>query len=351
MDYYQLLGVSYSATEKEIKKSFRNLSKKYHPDGYPNASSEKILELQKEFARISEAYDTLSNENKKRKYDINNDIYRKRAEEQRKKDNDIKANNIKSNEQEIMATEESKATDSFLANYDYIKRFLDTNYSSKIVDGARVYFEYGKPVALCLDNIITMYFKCNRNEIWNHNDRAMVSIIKDAIISQNYNATICDVVMFRGMCGTPNTFKRDNKYFIRYDWLSNIDTSLGSVGEYYDGNFVIGEEDIVIPANLKYENDWDDANYGILNKKGSFVIDKDEYAKEWEKIRKDYDWFWNYGYNTRGSSTTRQKITALKYGCNYHNIYPAKIIVKKEKYHNPLLEADYDFDTGTIKSK
>ena len=350
MDYYQLLGVSYSATEEEIRKSFRILSKKYHPDGYPNASSEKILELQKEFARISEAYNTLSNENRKRKYDINNDIYRKRAEEQMKKDNDIKANNNESNEQEIMASEESKATDFYLADYDYIKRFLDTNYSSKIVNGARVYFEYGKPVALCLDNIITMYFKCNRNEIWNHNDRAMVSIIKDAIISQNYNATICDVVMFRGMCGTPNTFKRDNKYFISEDLFFNINTSLGSVGEYYDGNFVIGEEDIVIPANPKYENGFDDVNYGILNKKGSFVISEDEYAKEWEKIRKDNDWYWDSGYNTTGASTAREKITALKDGCNYHNIYPAKIIVKEEEYHNQLLEADYDFDT-VIKSK
>lgn len=351
MDFYQLLGVSYSATKEEIKKSFHILSKKYHPDGYPNASFENILELQKEFARISEAYDTLSDENKKRKYDINNDIYRKRAEEQRKKDNDIKASIIESNEKEIMEPEESKSTDFYLADYDYIKRFLDTHYSSKIVDGARVYFEHGKPVALCLDNIITMYFKCNSSEIWNHNDRAMVSIIKDAIISQNYNATICDVVMFRGMCGTPNTFKRANKYFISKDWLSNIDTSLGSVGKYYDGNFVIGEEDIVIPANLKYENAWDDVNYGILNKKGSFVIDKDEYAKAWEEIRKDHDWFWDSGYNTAGSSTTRQKITVLRDGCNYHNIYPIKIMVKEKEYDNPLLDTDNDPDTGIIKSR
>ena len=351
MDFYQLLGVSYSATKEEIKKSFHILSKKYHPDGYPNAPLENILELQKEFARISEAYNTLSDENKKRKYDINNDIYRKRAEEQRKKDNDIKASIIESNEEEIMEPKESKATDFYLADYDYIKRFLDTHYSSKIVDGARVYFEHSKPVALCLDNIITMYFKCNSSEIWNHRDRAMVSIIKDAVISKNYNATICDAVMFSGMCGTPNTFKRHNKYFISEDWLSNIDYSLGSVGEYYNGNFVIGEEDMVIPANPMYESDFDKVNYGILNNKGSFEIDINEYAKAWEEIRKDNDWVWNDGYNTAGSSTTRQKITALRDGCNYHNIYPIKIMVKEKKYHNPLLETDYDSDTGIIKSR
>ena len=63
-DYYHILGVSRTATEKEIKAAYRKLARKHHPDvnrGNP-AAEEK-------FKEISEAYDVLSDADKRKKYD------------------------------------------------------------------------------------------------------------------------------------------------------------------------------------------------------------------------------------------------------------------------------------------
>ena len=68
-NYYEILGVSPRATSEEIKKSFRNLAMKYHPDKNRNSEESK-----QKFMKIVEAYEVLSDEQARRSYDdINND--------------------------------------------------------------------------------------------------------------------------------------------------------------------------------------------------------------------------------------------------------------------------------------
>ena len=68
-NYYEILGVSPRATSEEIKKSFRNLAMKYHPDKNRNSEDSK-----QKFMKIVEAYEVLSNEQARKNYDdVNND--------------------------------------------------------------------------------------------------------------------------------------------------------------------------------------------------------------------------------------------------------------------------------------
>src|SRR5207244_5742327 len=63
-DYYKVLNVSREASADEIKKAFRKLARKYHPDMNP---SDKKAEAK--FKEINEAYEVLSDPDKRRKYD------------------------------------------------------------------------------------------------------------------------------------------------------------------------------------------------------------------------------------------------------------------------------------------
>ncbi len=64
IDYYQILGISKAASEKDIKNAYRKLARKYHPDLNPNDK-----EANKKFQQLNEANEVLSDPEKRKKYD------------------------------------------------------------------------------------------------------------------------------------------------------------------------------------------------------------------------------------------------------------------------------------------
>ena len=64
IDYYKTLGISKTASDKDIKKAYRKLARKYHPDLNPNDK-----EAEKKFKEINEANEVLSNPENRKKYD------------------------------------------------------------------------------------------------------------------------------------------------------------------------------------------------------------------------------------------------------------------------------------------
>jgi molecular chaperone DnaJ len=75
-DFYSILGVNKGSSDDEIKKAYRNLVKKHHPDRFKQPSEKE--EATKKFQEIQSAYDVLSDEKKKKSYDaIGHDTYTK----------------------------------------------------------------------------------------------------------------------------------------------------------------------------------------------------------------------------------------------------------------------------------
>jgi len=63
-DYYRILGISKNSAQADIKKAYRKLARKWHPDINPGNP-----EAEKTFKDISEAYDVLGDEKKRKLYD------------------------------------------------------------------------------------------------------------------------------------------------------------------------------------------------------------------------------------------------------------------------------------------
>ena len=83
VNYYDILGVSRTASAEEIKKAFRKLAKECHPDLFQDRSQEEIEQITKKFQKISNAYDIIGDEIKRQEYDREFAEYERRQAERR----------------------------------------------------------------------------------------------------------------------------------------------------------------------------------------------------------------------------------------------------------------------------
>lgn len=74
-DYYKILGVGRKATQKEIKKAYREGALNWHPDKHSTASEEEREKAETKFQLIAEAYEVLSDDESRRKYDHGEDVF------------------------------------------------------------------------------------------------------------------------------------------------------------------------------------------------------------------------------------------------------------------------------------
>ena len=68
-NHYEVLGITSTATSKEIKKAYRQMTLKYHPDKQVDKTEEEMEEAKKIFHKVTQAHDVLTNERLRRQFD------------------------------------------------------------------------------------------------------------------------------------------------------------------------------------------------------------------------------------------------------------------------------------------
>ena len=76
-DYYEVLGVEKNATDADIKRAYRKLARKYHPD----LNKDNLKEAENKFKEVNEAYHVLSDADKRAQYDqLGHDAFRQASQ-------------------------------------------------------------------------------------------------------------------------------------------------------------------------------------------------------------------------------------------------------------------------------
>lgn len=74
-NYYKILSIARSATKADIKKAYRETARNYHPDRHAGLNEEDLKKMEKKFAECAEAYEVLSDDDLKQKYDRGEEVF------------------------------------------------------------------------------------------------------------------------------------------------------------------------------------------------------------------------------------------------------------------------------------
>ncbi len=110
-NYYKILGIPTSATETELRRAYRILARRYHPDVNPGAQSVERFKL------IAEAYGILSDPEKRKQYDL--DLKREQANEQEK----VFTNFRRQQNEQMQKNARERYYQAQKADYEKIKQF------------------------------------------------------------------------------------------------------------------------------------------------------------------------------------------------------------------------------------
>ena len=124
MNYYEILGVLPESTLSEIRTAYHKLARKYHPDVNPSGAAK--------FKKISEAYETLNDTEKRKKYDILHGIFKKaQPKDEEKVEEEVKPTKTQNKK------EEKKEKKSHKSVFDGFKSVFENNHTENIkpIDG------------------------------------------------------------------------------------------------------------------------------------------------------------------------------------------------------------------------
>jgi molecular chaperone DnaJ len=128
LGYYAILGVSQGANFQEIKKSYRKLAKKYHPDRNKSAHAEEIIK------KINQAFETLSDRRKRKQYD--------------RESSNIFDQKDSNNEEKEESLSDQKQTNSH--NFTKLESENNLGYDNLLLDTVRSRFHILIEPSLCL---------------------------------------------------------------------------------------------------------------------------------------------------------------------------------------------------------
>jgi curved DNA-binding protein CbpA len=165
IDYYSILGVEHNVTKSEIKKAYRFLSMQFHPDKHDNtdAAAKKIAE--KKFKELTEAYETLGDDEKRAAYDLNKQHSAVNTGTTNRRENTTGSNK-----------EQSSDTSSRTSNYNYASSEKKSNIGTIIF------------VLLCLIAILFIVRRLNnnRNSVYTDNIETLSGKLAKSLDSQAF---------------------------------------------------------------------------------------------------------------------------------------------------------------------